>query len=141
MISALVVANKIIELCNNNQIEVNHLKLQKLLYFVQDAYFKNHGELLFESRIEAWKLGPVVVDIYHLFKGYGPTSIPNNNIHQTPTNSLNPTQLDIIQNVVKKLGVKTPKELIDITHDPKERWINFYDDNDQGREIIFEQQK
>ena len=41
MVSALVVANKIVELCNEQQEgSITHLKLQKLLYFVQNTYIK-----------------------------------------------------------------------------------------------------
>lgn len=122
MISALVVANKIIELCNNKQIEVNHLKLQKLLYFVQDAYFKKYGELLFDTPMHAWNYGPVEIGLYKLFSLYKDHPIPTDNVYQISTDALNDKQIEIIKNIVDESAKKDPWELVKKTHIPGDRW-------------------
>lgn len=55
---------------------VSNLKLQKLLYYAQGFHLAMHGEALFDEDIVAWEHGPVVIDIYHLYKEYGAGAIP-----------------------------------------------------------------
>ena len=50
---------------------ISNLKLQKLLYYSQKAYYSIYGEALFDDKIQAWTHGPVVYDVYHNFKKYG----------------------------------------------------------------------
>ena len=47
---------------------VSNLKLQKLLYYVQGWHLAATGTPLFPERIEAWQHGPVVRDIYQIFR-------------------------------------------------------------------------
>jgi len=65
---AVQIANHII----NGNLKVNNLHLQKLLYYLQVNYMIDYdGRLLFEDKMEKWKLGPVVPNVYHAFKDYG----------------------------------------------------------------------
>jgi uncharacterized phage-associated protein len=122
MTTALVVANKIIELCNNKHIEINHLKLQKLLYFVQDAYFKEYGELLFYSPMHAWNYGPVEIGLYKLFSLYKDHPIPTDNVYQISTDALNDKQIAIIKKTVDELANEAPWDLVKKTQKPAHRW-------------------
>lgn len=54
----------------------SHLRLQKLLYYAQGWYLAMTGSPLFSERIEAWKHGPVVKDVYHVFSNFGYQAIP-----------------------------------------------------------------
>lgn len=137
MISALVVANKIIELCNNKQIEVNHLKLQKLLYFVQDAYFKGYGELLFDTPMHAWNYGPVEIGLYKLFSLYKDHPIPTDNVYQISTDALNDKQIEIIKKTVDELANEAPWDLVKKTHIPGDRWDLTKNKNGLGSLIEF----
>jgi uncharacterized phage-associated protein len=47
---------------------LSNLKLQKLLYYSQGLHLALFGSPLFSEKIEAWTYGPVVVDVYHLYK-------------------------------------------------------------------------
>jgi len=55
--------------------DITNLKLQKLLYIAYGLHLCIYGENLFESEIQAWKLGPAVPDVYKEFKGFGNTPI------------------------------------------------------------------
>jgi uncharacterized phage-associated protein len=55
---------------------ITNLKLQKLLYYAQGVHLALADEVLFRDRIEAWKHGPVVPDVYHYYKEHGGQSIP-----------------------------------------------------------------
>lgn len=55
---------------------VSNLKLQKLLYYAQGFHLALYEKPLFDDAIQAWQHGPVVPDLYHLFKRYGAGAIP-----------------------------------------------------------------
>lgn len=67
---AIDIANYFVDKANKNgiQSELNNLKLQKILYYSY-AFF-NEG-VLYKEKIEKWRLGPVVPEVYHSFKSYG----------------------------------------------------------------------
>lgn len=70
----------IVEYCNKHYLHITHLRLQKLLYFIQ-AYFlmKSDGKrVAFNEELEAWDFGPVVPCIYHQYKRFGSGQIPFN---------------------------------------------------------------
>jgi uncharacterized phage-associated protein len=50
---------------------LTHMRLQKLLYFVQGWALGMTGAPMFNDRIEAWRFGPVVPNVYQVFKKYG----------------------------------------------------------------------
>lgn len=50
---------------------ISNLKLQKLLYFAQCYALISENRKLFDEPIEAWAFGPVVPDVYILYKQYG----------------------------------------------------------------------
>lgn len=71
--SALAVARALVELADregrHNEQEMTNLQLQKLLYNVQGMSLARRGIPAFTERIEAWKHGPVVRDLYHEIRG------------------------------------------------------------------------
>ncbi len=54
---------------------ITHLKLQKLVYISYGFYLARTNSSLFEEDIEAWRLGPVIPELYHEFKRFGPAII------------------------------------------------------------------
>jgi len=72
MVSPIYVANNLIRRATvQRDVELTHLKLQKLLYLIYAKYLVTSGESLFSSRFEAWQYGPVLSDIYEIFKNEG----------------------------------------------------------------------
>jgi uncharacterized phage-associated protein len=60
-------------LCRANEAgePITNLKLQKLLYYAQGYFLAiNCGESLFEDEIEAWVHGPVVPNVYRIYKHF-----------------------------------------------------------------------
>lgn len=55
---------------------ITHLKLQKLLYYAQGICLAVFNKPLFCDPILAWKHGPVVEEVYQLYKGSGSNPIP-----------------------------------------------------------------
>ena len=75
MISPIYVANNMIRRANDQDISLTNLKLQKLLYILYTRYLFHTKEPLFSDRFEAWKYGPVLSDVYDVFKREGANPI------------------------------------------------------------------
>jgi uncharacterized phage-associated protein len=74
--SAESIANYVLSLTDVDSGEIiSHLKLQKLLYYIQGFYLAIHQRPLFSEKILAWNHGPVVQEIYNKYKGNGNTPL------------------------------------------------------------------
>jgi uncharacterized phage-associated protein len=65
---AAEVAAAILQECRMRGIAVSNLKLQKLLYYCEAWRLALDGESFFGDPIEAWVHGPVVAEVFHLYK-------------------------------------------------------------------------
>lgn len=70
------IARYIIDYSWDRKKTVSNLRLQKILYFVQAEFLVTKGEPCFDEDIYAWSLGPVVPQVYHMYKKFGNISIP-----------------------------------------------------------------
>ena len=57
-------------------LNISHLKLQKLLFYTQAFHLAYTDEELFEEEIQAWEYGPVQPEVYETYKNYGNAIIP-----------------------------------------------------------------
>lgn len=64
MLTSISAANAILVRAKKDGVEITPRKLQKLLYIIYKTYLKKTGIPLFAERIEAWKSGPVVRNVY-----------------------------------------------------------------------------
>lgn len=70
-----VVSNTILKFGLKNGYGINHLKLQKLLYFLNGEYILAKGHKLIDEHFESYEYGPVITKIYDFYKGYGGRNI------------------------------------------------------------------
>lgn len=136
--SAMMIANFIISYCKENNFEINNLRLQKLLYFVQGFYLVNNDKLLFEDSIEKWRYGPVIPQVYHAFKSYGSDEIndvedeiiviENNNsfsieVQSYSSDNIKNNDIKFIEAIVTSLKEVDTFDLVEITHN-QQAWFN-----------------
>lgn len=98
--------------------ELTALKLQKLLYYSYAYYLVFQKEKLFDSKIEKWKHGPVVSDIWHL--------IDKKEFLKTPPevdDELTVEQKTIIEDVFKVYGRYAAWTLRCMTHE-ESPWLS-----------------
>lgn len=74
-ISALAVANYFLKLAWSDGKELTNMKLQKLVYFAHGVMLAVTDKPLIEEDVSAWKLGPVIPELYAKLKGYGASNI------------------------------------------------------------------
>lgn len=89
------------------------LRLQKLLYYCQGWGYALTGGPLFHQTIGAWPKGPVVKDVYQMFKGRKDGIRPEEAGEPGP---MAETTIELIRMVWREYAKYTPGELIAMTH-------------------------
>jgi uncharacterized phage-associated protein len=104
---------------------VTNLKLQKLAFLAYGLHLAIYQERIFSSSIEAWKLGPVIKDIYDEFKNHGreqittrATQLVGDNEFLVPTipNEYKKDKMSVIATCLYYGNRHSAPELVDLTH-------------------------
>jgi uncharacterized phage-associated protein len=94
------------------------MKLQKLCYYSQGWHLAWRNEPLFPERIESWRMGPVVRELYTYHRLELSVDVwPRGN-----SDALTPTQKAIVDSVLDSYGGLTGIQLSDLTH-AEEPWL------------------
>ncbi len=109
---------------------MTHLKLQKLIYYVQGFALVILKTPLFNERMEAWPHGPVVPDLYKEYKGYRNNIIEDFNDKPGDANSLSDQQRELIDDVLSVYGQYSASKLRNLTHS-EAPWQEAENKNDQ----------
>lgn len=139
MYSAKDIAIYIINYCNERDIEITNLKLQKLLYFLQGGFYLVFDKPCFKEDIECWQYGPVVSSVYSEFRKYGSSSIPNINFTEEYDfdtadfvkkkwrfKFTDKDHEDLITTILDGLSKFSAYKLVDITH-RQDPWKEHYE--------------
>lgn len=103
---------------------ISNLKMQKLLYYAQGHFLATYGKPLFKDKIEAWKYGPVVKNVYDKFKHYGRNSIDFNELDNYNDSLYTKEHLDTLPFVYNKYNISA-RDLVEQTHN-EIPWKNYY---------------
>jgi uncharacterized phage-associated protein len=128
------VANWLIAKAKETNTPLDHMQLQKLIYFAHGKYLAKYGRALVNEPAEAWQFGPVFPSVYHEYKKFGAGTIPlgiNGMMRELGVSGENPSELVFTVNTISHEDVqtntmledvwqiysqKTGKELSDMTH-------------------------
>ena len=113
-----------------------HLKLQKLVYMCYANYLCEENEKLFNDKIYAYRLGPVIESVYKKYKksGYGLLSVEDNkhtyneDVKKLPSRSRilasknGLKKLLSIDKTIKNYAIYTANELVGLTHKENTPW-------------------
>jgi len=107
---------------------IDNLKLNKILYYVQAWNLVKNGEPLFEDEIQAWDYGPVVPEVYQIYKccGKSPIQEPEESFDESRLNS---DELDLLIDVYRYYGKYTGWALKEMTHEKGSPWDQVYEKN------------
>ena len=121
MYKATEVAWKILKVAKENGIDISNLQLQKLVYIAHGYMLGWKNKPLCNDAMEAWVYGPVVSNVYHLFKDNGKAPIPvNQNVVTDLDGDIDAEY--IIDGVVRHYGNKSAPELVSLTHQKNTPW-------------------
>ena len=127
---SLAIANKFIELSLNTEGGIEHMKLQKLIYFSYGWWLslKGLGGLrLINEAPQIWKHGPVFNYLYHVLKVFGRQAIcevQSKNPFEPP-NAIDKDDHDVnrlIEWVWKRYGHLSGLALSEMTHESGTAW-------------------
>lgn len=120
---SILVSKYVIKTLKEQNKEINHLKLQKILYYIQAWNLALLNEPLFEEDFEAWLHGPVIRKVWDEYKGHsvliGELSEQDENINLKFTED----QEDVIEDVIDAYGNKSGYYLESLTHQ-EDPWKN-----------------
>jgi len=121
-IDSIKLAHYIIDELNSKFEDINHLKVQKLLYYVDSWHLVFTGHKLISDDFEAWVHGPVSRKVFLEFKEHSliyDVIKPFNEKISLEAEGLAKEQIEIISDVLEEYGDKTPYHLECLTHDEK----------------------
>jgi uncharacterized phage-associated protein len=130
----ITVADEVLRIAKEKNIELSPMKLTKLTYITHGWYLAIIGKDLFRNRIEAWKYGPVIPDLYHATKEFGRNIIPFNQI-ESENDNVDQSTSDFIEEVVSKYGSLSAVQLSSLTHQSGTPWDMVYREGKMGIEI------
>lgn len=127
-----VASNIINKMCEKN-LSLDHIKLQKLLYFFAVEHYKINQELPYNQPIEKWKLGPVIREVYNEYKFKGSSTINSPTVQFTfiegsfKSSVIKPEELSeeddiLLEEIIDQYGSLNSFRLVDITHE-EDVWI------------------
>lgn len=93
---------------------IDEMKLHKLLYFAQRESFAILGAPMFSGELQAWKYGPVSVEVR---MAYSPGGI------LAKTKEVSPAAEYILKNVVQEYGAAASWKLSELSHG-ETSWLN-----------------
>lgn len=116
---AIQVANWFVNRFNRDGRNLSVMELIKLTYISHGWHLEMYGEPLFHNRIEAWRHGPVIPDVYHAFKSQGldvKIEIPG------PLPLTDDRVIGLLEQVYRIYGGYEAWQLSDLTHVPGGPW-------------------
>ncbi|QTE36536.1 DUF4065 domain-containing protein [Mucilaginibacter gossypii] len=110
---------------------MSHLKLQKILYYIEGYHLAYFNDSVIDDDFQAWVHGPVSKKIYDSLKNKSilhteltyQKSEGENNPDEVLKNTLTQDQVDFINETVEELSKISSTQLENMTHS-EEPWIN-----------------
>jgi uncharacterized phage-associated protein len=119
---AIHIAHYFLQLAQNEEKSITHLKLQKLVYFAHAYHLAfTNGSPLIQERIEAWKFGPVVDSLYEEFKHFKSDSIKMEELSKEVETSYSDL-IPLLQKIWSVFGSMSALALSDLSHEPGGPW-------------------
>ncbi len=123
--------------------DLNHLKLQKLLYYCQSWYLAFYNQKLFTGRFQAWIHGPVNRVVYNRFKDskymYSEVTLADVKNHKA-VEGLSYKEKVHVNVILDEYAKYSPTQLELMTHS-EDPWLQAregYGPNDRCEELIDE---
>ena len=113
---ALNVAKALIMVSNRRGIPIDHLKLQKLLYFAQALSLVRNKEPLFTNRIYAWDHGPVVKTVWEKYNKHKKEKLSLEETDDTQSLNLSDKEMTVIEDITETMKKYSGIELRKMTH-------------------------
>lgn len=119
MYDARQIANWFVQRAARDGRQLSIMQLLKLVYISHGWYMEMSGAPLFPNKIEAWKRGPVIPDVYRAFRGQGINITAPIQDFQPPEN---PYAENILEQIYNGYGQIHAFRLSEMTHEQGGPW-------------------
>lgn len=120
------VANFLLDLARQQGVNINNIKLQKLMYFSNGFYLARTGKPLLKEGFSAWSNGPVLPFFYdevnYHYRGGRITGSFSSNDAVDPSSRA----ATIIRTVWNRYGERSVTRLVNISHKPGSPWAHVW---------------
>lgn len=130
---AITIADELLQIAKRHGQALSPMKLMKLTYIAHGWALAILGRDLFQNRIEAWKYGPVIPDLYRATKRFGSSDIPLAQVGEQ--SAVDPQTKAFLEDVYRKYGGFTAIQLSTLTHQSGTPWDQVYVDGEFNTEI------
>ena len=124
MSDVITVADDILRAGKARGLSFTPLQLVKLTYIAHGYALGMGVGDLFNAKVEAWKYGPVIPDLYHTTKIWGRSPIPLDRI--TDGRALSGDAAKVVDLVIDRYGQKDGIYLSNLTHRAGTPWAQVY---------------
>lgn len=120
MYDARKIANWFVLRAQRDGKELSIMQILKLVYIAHGWHLEMRGTPLFHNKIEAWRHGPVIPDVYHAFRSQGISiSQPVNGF---PTDDFPPEYEEFMEQIYTLYGSMGAFKLSEVTHESGGPW-------------------
>lgn len=112
---------------------IDHLKLQKILYYIQAKFLVEKKVKCFDEPILAWRFGPVIESVYRRYNKYSSMNLYPKNKSQF--NNVEKCDAEIIDSLVNKYAEKNAWFLVEQTHREKP-WLSTPQSSEISADVI-----
>ena len=133
MNKALDIAEFIIKVAEEYGHPVNNLQLQMLLYYVQKKFIEV-GKSAFFDDMEAWKIGPVVPEVYHKYCVYA--GMPIHYLDHGNEICIKRNHKKIIMGIVEDMCKLSYHDMSNDIKSEGKAWSRMYEDGKGDHKII-----
>lgn len=120
MYDAREIANWFINRSKRDDKQPSIMTLLKLVYIAHGWYLETRKRPLFANPIQAWKHGPVIPDVYRVFRTQGIKI--SNPVELSFGTSIDESDRAFLDEIYERYGHLSPFVLSDLTHIPGGPW-------------------
>ena len=119
----LNIADGILRIAKSEGYALTPMQLTKLAYIAHGWHLAFYDTPLFSERIEAWRYGPVMPDLYQATKRYGRAPIPLEQIGGVDDARLPAKTMEFLTSVYESYKGRTGIDLSRMTHMSGTPWV------------------
>lgn len=103
------------------------MKLLKLTYIAHGYNLGFYGKALFPNKVQAWKYGTVIPELYHVVKRFKTNNVDKETISLYKENNISGDQKKLLDSVWKAYKGLNGLQLSELTHRKGTPWEKLFD--------------
>lgn len=120
MFDARQIANWFVLRAQKDGRRLSVMQILKLVYIAHGWHLEMRGAPLFHNKIEAWRHGPVIPDVYHAFRAQGVTIAAP--VDGYPSDDFPPEYDEFLGEIYRLYGSMGAFKLSKVTHEEGGPW-------------------